>query len=166
VNLHPALLLALAASALAASDTPPPPPSDTPPSAPALNRLLNLSTRGRAGTGADVLIGGIVLEREARLLVRAVGPGLAAFSVPGYLGQPQLTLLNASGTPQATNRRWGEGDAPAIAAAATSCGAFPLQPGSADSSLLITLPAGSYTAQVSPVDGIPGVVLLEIYLLP
>lgn len=159
------LLALLACAAVAVAQTTPPPPSDTPPAPPALNRLLNLSTRGLAGTGEQVLIGGLVLEREAQVLIRAVGPGLAAFGITGTATSVELTLFQGAAS-VGSNRRWGDGDAAAIAAAATAAGAFPLQAGSADACLLVTLAPGSYTAQVAPYGAPAGVALLEIYVLP
>ena len=45
----------------------------------------------------------------------------------------------------------------------SSAGAFALPPGSADSALVATLPAGAYTAQVTGAGGATGVALLEVY---
>jgi hypothetical protein len=45
-------------------------------------------------------------------------------------------------------------------------GAFALPPGSADAAIIFTLPAGSYTAQLSGQNGTTGVGLLEVYLMP
>jgi hypothetical protein len=45
-------------------------------------------------------------------------------------------------------------------------GAFALTAGSADSAMVITLPPGAYTAEVSGADGGTGVALVEIYELP
>ena len=45
----------------------------------------------------------------------------------------------------------------------TAVGAFPLPSGSKDAALLVTLSAGSYTAQASGVGGTSGVALVEIY---
>jgi hypothetical protein len=61
----------------------------------------------------------------------------------------------------ATNQGWSTGNA--TAAIMSSAGAFPLTPGSADSALVATLPAGSYTAQVSGANGTTGVAILEVY---
>ena len=46
-------------------------------------------------------------------------------------------------------------------------GAFPLSnAASKDAVLLVTLPPGSYTAQVSGVGGSTGVALIEVYEIP
>jgi hypothetical protein len=55
---------------------------------------------------------------------------------------------------------------PAIAAAAARSGTFALTAGSRDAALLVTLPPGTYTAQVSGVGGSTGVALIEVYEVP
>jgi hypothetical protein len=56
---------------------------------------------------------------------------------------------------------------PSVVAAAEEVGAFPWgNPASADCALLITLPPGTYTAQVSAIDGQSGTALVEVYGLP
>ena len=45
----------------------------------------------------------------------------------------------------------------------TQVGAFTLPTTSADSAVLVTLPAGAYTVQVSGVNGATGNALVEIY---
>jgi septal ring-binding cell division protein DamX len=54
---------------------------------------------------------------------------------------------------------------PTLAAAFTAAGAFPLASDSADAAMLVTLPAGSYTLQLSGQGGTTGVGLAEIYLV-
>jgi hypothetical protein len=53
-----------------------------------------------------------------------------------------------------------------LSAAFGAVGAFALPTGSRDAALLVTLPPGSYTAQVSGVTNTTGVALVEIYELP
>lgn len=43
---------------------------------------------------------------------------------------------------------------------------FPLTPGSKDAALLVALPAGSYTIQVTGAAGTTGNALIEVYELP
>ena len=47
--------------------------------------------------------------------------------------------------------------------AARTVGAFPLAEGSRDSALLVTLPSGAYTIQVSGANNTTGVALVEVY---
>ncbi len=73
--------------------------------------LANISTRAEVGTGGNVLIAGFVVQgtQPATVLVRAVGPALAEFSVTGFLAQPVLTVFDASGTAIGTNTGWSSG---------------------------------------------------------
>ena len=131
-------------------------------------RLVNASARAFAGTGDDVLIPGFVIAGEGtvRLLVRAVGPGLAAFGVPGALADPQLTLYKSSEV-LATNDNWSDAANPAeIVNATVAAGGFALVSGSKDAALVVTLGAGAYTALVSGVGGTTGTALVEVYLVP
>jgi len=126
-------------------------------------RVYNLSTRGEVGTGEDIMISGFVVGAgdPDTVLIRAVGPGLSTFGVTGILGAPALTLYDSTGKALQTNTGWSTGNATAEIMA--TAGAFALNPGSADSALVATLPSGSYTAEVAGVGGTTGIVLLEIY---
>src|SRR4051812_33229510 len=71
-------------------------------------RLINISTRGQVGTDANILIGGFSISGgDKTVLIRAVGPGLAAFNVPGTLPDPKLELFSGS-TVIASNDNWRE----------------------------------------------------------
>jgi len=61
-------------------------------------KLVNISTRGFVGTGANILIAGFVITGSTRktVLIRASGPALSQFGVPGVLGDPKLTILSGS----------------------------------------------------------------------
>jgi hypothetical protein len=127
-------------------------------------RLVNLSARIDSGTGANILIAGFVIggSTAKTVLIRGSGPALAQFGLSGLLGDPTLEIFDASQSVVASNTGWG-GNAE-IAAVASSVGAFSW--GSAatpDSALLLTLPPGAYTAQVSGASGDTGVALVEIY---
>ena len=127
--------------------------------------FVNISARSQVGTGSGILIAGFNLSGNGprTLLIRAVGPALAAFGVGGVLADPRLDLF-ASGTPAAiaSNDNW---DASA-ASFFSPAGAFNLSPGSRDSVLVVTLNPGSYTAQVSGAGKGTGVALIEIYEIP
>ncbi len=128
-------------------------------------RLKDLSTRARVLAGAGVVIPGLVVTAaNARtLLVRAVGPGLGAFGVSGTLARPALTVT-AGGAVVAANSGWESSADPAgLAAAAARAGAFAVQTGRADAALMVTLPAGAWTIQVSGADGGAGLLLVEVY---
>lgn len=124
-------------------------------------RMINLSARNQIGTGADVLIAGFTLSGTGAksLLLRGVGPGLAAFGVPGTLRDPLLQLFDARGTLVAANDTWDAALAPAMA----SVGAFALPAGSRDAAMIVRLNPGSYSVQVSGADGGTGEGLVEVY---
>lgn len=127
-------------------------------------RLVNLSARNRVGAGGDALIAGFVIAGTGsqRVLVRAVGPGLAAFGVTDALSDPRLEVRDGA-TRIAENDNWDAAAAPAFAQA----GAFALAPGSRDAALVLTLAAGkSYTVQVAGVGAATGEALVEIYEVP
>jgi hypothetical protein len=80
--------------------------------------------------------------------------------------QPQLDLM-AGAVRLTGNRVWTSvGGGPALAAAATLTGAFALGAASADSAVLVSLPAGNYTAIASAADGRAGPGLVEVYDVP
>jgi len=126
-------------------------------------RLINVSARNRVGTGDDVLIAGFTLAGTGAkpLLIRAVGPGLAAFGVPGTLVDPKLEIFDGAGVKVAENDTWEA----ALAATFESVGAFRLPATSRDAALRTELPPGSYTAWVKGADGGTGEALVEVYEL-
>jgi hypothetical protein len=140
----------------------------TAPSAGTTGQLANLSTRAFVGTGDGVLIPGLVISGNTprRVLVRAIGPGLAPFGVSGLLADPVLTVFRGA-TAIASNDNWQEQAAsPAVATAAAESGAFTLAAGSKDSALVLTLEPGAYTCRVAGAGTSTGVALVEVYLLP
>lgn len=125
-------------------------------------RMVNISARNFVGTGADILIAGFALSGSGtkQLLIRAVGPTLAAFGVSNALADPKLTVLTGAGLIITENDNW----EPTLATTFSQVGAFPLSLGSRDAALLVTLTAGaSFTVQVSGVNGTTGEALIEIY---
>jgi hypothetical protein len=92
------------------------------------------------------------------------------------LSSTTLTLSNSNGT-LATNTGWGNAPVmgpaadssiviqPLTAALSAKVGAFALAVGSNDSAMVVTLPPGAYTAQVSGANVSTGVALVEIYEL-
>ena len=129
-------------------------------------RLTNLSVRTRAGAGARTLTAGFTLAGSGLrpMLLRGIGPGLAAFGVAGTLADPALELY-AAGRPEATNDDWGAGGGGTLLAAAFArAGAFALDPAARDAALLRPLGAGNYTVQVTaPGGAAEGVALVELY---
>jgi hypothetical protein len=125
----------------------------------------NVSTRGYVSS-TQTFIGGFVIEGTAprMVLLRGDGPVLSTFSVPSPLPDPVLTVYNGSGTVVATNTGWTTNANPAsISTAALEVGAFALPNPSMDSALLLTLPPGAYTAQITSAKGNSGIALIEAY---
>jgi sugar lactone lactonase YvrE len=133
--------------------------------------VSSISARAYVGTGDNILIGGfyIVGSTSATVLIQAIGPALAGLGVSGTLQHPALSIhqtLNGKDVVLYSNSGWGSSSVLLQAAAAAYANPV-LQPGSADSELLLTLPPGGYTAEVGSADGTStGVALCAIYQLP
>ena len=127
-------------------------------------RLINGSTLGFVGPAENALFAGFVIAGTGtkRLLVRAVGPGLAGFGVPGLLADPQLAVhaLDAASA-LASNNDWA-GTAE-LKAAATAAGAFTIPDAGRDAAVLVTLPPGTYSVLVTGVGNTTGNALVELY---
>lgn len=133
------------------------------------SQAVNISTRGLSGSGAAKMIAGFILEGAAtrRVLIRAVGPGLAPFGVSGTLAAPTIELFNGRGLRHATAGEWGlQPNADEIRGAFDSAGAFKLADGSKDAAMVIALPPGNWTVQVGTPETASGVALIEVYALP
>jgi hypothetical protein len=126
-------------------------------------RLINVSVLKDVGTGFTIgfVVGG---STSRKVLVRAVGPGLAAVGVPltAVVADPKLTLF-AGSIKVDENDNW---SGTALSAAMTQVGAFALTAGSKDAALLATLQPGSYSVQVSGTAGGTGLVIAEVYEAP
>ncbi len=128
------------------------------------DRLVNLSSRVRISAADPVLITGFVIggSESKQVLVRGIGPALTGFGIQGVLANPRIRIYRGSEI-VAENDNWSTtADAGALAATFSRLGAFALANNSADAALVITLPPGAYTAQVSDIGG-TGVALAEIY---
>jgi uncharacterized protein (DUF1800 family) len=132
-------------------------------------RLMNLSTRAQVGTGAGIIISGLVIspgEGRRQILVRAAGPALAGFGVAGSLADPAIAVVsNASPNVQlAANDNWGTGtNVASLNAAFAQSGAFAFAAGSKDAAVITELAPGSYSIQVSGVGDTTGNALVEVY---
>jgi hypothetical protein len=124
--------------------------------------LINISTRGRVGTPDDVMIGGLVIENsQTTLLIRARGPVLATFGVPGTLLDPTLQLFSGP-TSIAENDNWQSSPDAAQIQALMFEGESLAPTDPSESALLMTLDPGEYTAQVRGVGGSTGVAIVEV----
>lgn len=140
------------------------------PAAFSAQKVINVSTRGLAGTGQAQLIAGFVINGNTskKVLVRGIGPALTQFGVLGVLADPVLRIVrNSDNLVIRENDNWEIGnDVALILDAAAKTGAFALPAGSKDSVILINLPPGSYSAQVSGTGTTTGVASVEVYEVP
>ncbi|MBT5902953.1 MAG: DUF1800 family protein [Opitutaceae bacterium] len=125
-------------------------------------RLLNLSSRGFVGTESEVFVAGFVISEGAskQVLIRAIGPTLADYGIPGVLIDPELKLYDSSNNLIATNDNW------TSTAEATfgTVGAFALPAGSRDAAMVVTLEPGVYSAHAAGLGAdANGEGMIEIY---
>jgi len=133
--------------------------------------LVNISTLARITTPADAIVSGFVITSQTKrsVLVRAIGPTLAAFGVNDALARPQLAVYEGDRL-IATNEAWSGTSremTETLMDAFDRAGAFRLvDETSRDAALVASLATGSYTVRVTSGDGTPGAALLEVYDLP
>jgi cyclophilin family peptidyl-prolyl cis-trans isomerase len=124
--------------------------------------LLNISTRGTVQTGDNVMIGGFIVAGNGsqQVLVRAIGPSLAAAGVANPLADPTLTLYDSQGTQIDFNDNWQDSPAQAEIEATMIPPNDPKE-----SAVLPTLAPGGYTAIVRGAGSATGTGLVEVYVL-
>jgi hypothetical protein len=122
------------------------------------HRMANISTRGLVGTGQGQLIGGFIITGGPKLvMIRAMGPSLAAAGVSPALANPKVQLFSKS-TFLASNDDW-KTNPNAIQIMAT--GIPPTD--DLESALLVRLEPGAYTTVLSGAGDSTGIALIEIY---
>jgi len=123
--------------------------------------LRNISTRGQAGTGDDVMIGGFIVggTNPSKVIIRAIGPSLGTAGVAGALLDPVLELHDGQGSLIFQNDNWRSDQEQQIIDSTV--------PPSNDqeSAIVATLPPGAYTAVVRGAGDTAGVALVEVYAL-
>ena len=127
-------------------------------------RLVNISTRSFAGSGSSTQIAGFIIGglSARKVLIRAGGPYLDQFGVPGTLSDPVLTLYEGS-TPILTNDDWST-NAMEVTEASTKVGAVGFSAGGKDAALVATLRPGiPYTAIVTGKGSATGAAIVEAY---
>ncbi len=120
--------------------------------------LTNLSARAVVASDQTFIVGFVVGgTTELDLIIRAIGPGLAAHGIENAMGDPEVTLFRGSDV-IATNDDWSGDYGQAL-------GAFPLEPGSKDSVLSVRLAPGLYSAHIrsAAISAPGGILLLELY---
>jgi len=126
----------------------------SPPSA----RLINISTRVSVQTGSNVSIAGFIISGTdpKKVLIRAIGPSLAAFGITNALQDPTLELHNGNSL-LISDDNW---------QSAANSGEIPAMyqpPDARESAILATLQPGSYTAIMAGSNASTGVGLIEVY---
>jgi uncharacterized repeat protein (TIGR03803 family) len=133
------------------------------------SKLANISTRGFVDSGSNVMIGGLIVDGGtggsfARVILRAMGPSLAASGIQGVLSDPSLELHDASGAIIASNDNWKtrpDGSSQQGEIEATS-----IPPSNdAESALVQNLAPGNYTAIVRGTGNTTGIAVVEAYTL-
>ena len=135
-----------------------PQPTPTPTPVATAAQPLNVSTRLRVQTGQNALIGGFIVTGNApkRVIVRALGPSLAASDVAGALADPTVELNGPDG-PIASNDNWRDSQQADV----ESSGVPPQN--DLESAIVATLQPGNYTAVVRGKNNATGVGLVEVY---
>ena len=123
-------------------------------------QFANIATRGRVEVGDDVMIGGFIVggETQTRMLIRGLGPSLAAAGVPGALADPVLELYNANGLVMA-NSDWRDTQEQELSDTKVA------PSDDREAALLISLAPGAYTAILRGAGDGTGVGLIEVYNL-
>ena len=123
--------------------------------------VRNISTRGDVGLGDDVMIGGFIIGGTAptKVLVRAIGPSLAAAGVSGALADPVLELHDSAGSVIFRNDNWRTDQEQQIIDTTIP------PTDDRESAIVATLQPGAYTAIVGGANNTTGVALVEVYAL-
>ena len=121
--------------------------------------LANISTRVPVGADNNVAIGGFIILGDVakQVVVRGLGPSLAAAGVPGVLSDPVLELYDSAGNSLQSNDDWQETQAQEIRDAQLA------PPNDFESAISRTLVPGAYTVVLRGKNDASGVGLVEIY---
>src|SRR5260370_24098531 len=130
--------------------------------------LSNVSTRSFVQTGANVMIGGFIVQgtQPKRVIIRAIGPELTQYGVPNPLADPTLELHDATGALIASNDNWMTTILGGIITRdqvqdIRDSGHAPRDP--IESAIIASLQPGNYTAIVRGMNSTTGVGLVEVY---
>ena len=105
------------------------------------------------------MIGGFIIygDNPKKVMLRGIGPSLAAFGVSSAMPNPALNLFDSTNTLIASNDDWRSNQAQII----QETGLAPTD--DREAALVVTLSPGSYTAVVYDADNGSGVALFEFY---
>jgi uncharacterized delta-60 repeat protein len=141
-------------------------------------RLVYLS--GRGGINGDTpLVNGIWIEGTApkTVLIRGLGPALASIGITDPLVDPVLDVYGLHGRLLASNKAWGtqasvagspypSGDKNTVVADSALALAPAFAANSKDTAVVLTLPPGGYTTQITSAGGNKGTAKFEVYEVP
>ena len=161
IDLNPSNNTATASTSVLPGGGTPPPVTPTPTATPTPAQAINLSTRMLVQTGDNVGIGGFIITGPVtkHVLIRAIGPSLAQFGVPGFLADPVLELNGPGSFVTVTNNDWRDDPVQEILIEAT--GIPPTN--DLESAIEARLAPGNYTAIVRGNGNTSGVGLVEVY---
>jgi len=126
------------------------------------SKLGNLSTRAFVDVDANILIAGVMVSAGGasdRVVVRGLGPSLAAAGVPNTLANPTLELRNINGGLIFSNNDWQ--DNPVQSLEISAAGLAPTN--SLEAAILAILPPGRYTAMMFGLNNGTGNGIVEVY---
>ncbi len=126
---------------------------------PVSSRVANISTRGHVSVGALEMIGGFIIggANPTSVIVRALGPSLAAAGVNSPLPDPVLQLFDSNGNLIGSNDNWRSTQEQQI----ISTGVPPTN--DLEPAIVATLNPGNYTAVVHDSQFRTGIALVEAY---
>jgi hypothetical protein len=136
---------------------------------PSTSRMINFSVLAQAGGEAPLTVGFTLVGGPKNVLVRGLGPTLAAVGVTGVLPDPQLTLYRHAGAVTVAllnNNDWSSSTNKTSLLSATSrlTGLPFVSDPSRDCALLAQLNIdGGYSAEITGADRTTGLVLVEVY---
>ena len=125
------------------------------------SRVGNISTRADIAVSSDVMVGGFIIggSDSTSVIVRALGPSLAAFGIANPLPNPALEIYDSNGAQVAANGDWQATQSQEIEAT----GLAPAN--SREAAIVSTLVPGNYTAVVHDAGQGTGIGLVEVYNL-
>lgn len=125
------------------------------------SRLANISTRGQVQTGDNVMIAGFVVSGfdSQRVIIRGLGPSLAASHLSNTLNDPMLEIYNRQGTIIVLNDNWKDRQEMEI----TATGIPPQD--DREAAVVSTLAPGPYTAILRGKNSSVGIGVIEVYRL-
>jgi hypothetical protein len=128
-------------------------------------RLANISTRGSVGNGDNAMIGGLIVQglQPSRVVIRALGPTLAAFGVANTLEDPTLELRDSNGSLVEFNDDWKRDEVTGTSQEAEIVATSIAPTDDRESAIVVTLQPGQYTAVVRGKADTIGVALVEAY---